>query len=145
MQTSPNGRKLIEGHEELRLKAYQDSKGVWTIGYGHIAGVKEGDTCTQEQADAWFAEDLKTSEHAIYDYVQYPVNQNEFDALVSLIFNIGVAAFKSSTVCHLLDEGDPQGAANAFLMWTKSGGKFVQGLLNRRNAERALFLTPETT
>lgn len=145
MQTSPNGRKMIESFEGLRLSAYRDSVGIPTIGYGHTADVHDGDVITQEQADDFLAVDLHQAETALYKALWgVALTQNQFDALVSLTYNIGGGAFKKSTIVKKILERDMEGAADHFLDWNKAGGKVVQGLANRRAAERALFLTPET-
>jgi lysozyme len=138
--TSPKGRALIESAEGLRLDAYLDGRGIPTIGYGHAIGVKMGDSCTQEMADAWLAADLKTAENCITHMAKVPINQNQFDALVSLAYNIGCGNFGKSSVLRALNDGQIQSAAQAFLMWNKIGGEVSQGLTNRREAERSLFL-----
>jgi lysozyme len=142
MITSPAGRKLIEEFEGLSLAAYQDQRGIQTIGYGHTAGVKSGDTCTQAEADAWLGYDLQTAESAV-NSMCVSLTQNQFDALVSLTYNIGIGNFGESTVRKRLTIGTPdyQGAAEAFLMWDKTNGAVNPGLVNRRTAEKALFLT----
>ena len=143
MTTSPNGRKFIEDMEGVRLKAYQDGGGVWTIGYGHILGVKSGDICSFDQADQWLTADLAVAETAVGNpnIVTHPLTQNQFDALISFTFNLGVGAFEHSTLLRLLNGGDVNGAANQFLLWIHIKGVVNPGLLNRRTAERALFLT----
>lgn len=145
MTTSDAGRKMIENFEGCALTAYQDQRGIWTIGFGHVdpAVVKEGLTCTQGEADAWLAYDLKTAESAVNRDVKVPLNQNQFDALVSLTYNIGSGNFLESTVLRRLNLGpDYEGAADAILMWDKTDGEVNPGLVNRRTAERTLFLTP---
>lgn len=141
--TSASGINLICSFEGLELKAYDDSVGVWTIGYGTtvINGVKvkKGDTCTLEQAKSYMASDLKKFEAAV-NKVTVPLNQNQFDALVSLAYNIGTGAFASSTLLKKLNGGDYKGAAAQFDVWNKAGGKRMQGLVNRRAKEKALFL-----
>jgi lysozyme len=144
MTTSENGRKMIEGFEGLALKAYADQKGVPTLGYGHTASVKLGDTCTPQQADVWITGDLATAEEAVNRLVTVPINQNQFDALVSFTFNEGQGHLGSSTLLSLLNQGATTGAANQFLAWVYVNGVKDNGLLNRRKAERLLFLTPET-
>ncbi|MFC2994952.1 lysozyme [Acinetobacter sichuanensis] len=140
--TSPAGIDLICSFEGLELKAYNDGVGVWTIGYGTtvINGVKvkKGDTCTVEQAKKYMASDLKKFEAAV-NKVQVPLNQNQFDALVSLTYNIGIGAFADSTLLKKLNVGDYKGAAAQFDVWVKAGGKRMQGLVNRRAVERKLF------
>lgn len=140
--TSAAGIDLICSFEGLELKAYDDSVGVWTIGYGTtvINGVKvkKGDTCTLEQAKSYMASDLKKFETAV-NKVTVPLNQNQFDALVSLTYNIGTNAFADSTLLKKLNAEDYKGAAAQFDVWVKAGGKRVQGLVNRRAIERKLF------
>ncbi|MGV5004808.1 lysozyme [Acinetobacter variabilis] len=145
MHVSPNGVDLICNFEGLRLKAYDDGVGVWTIGFGttkYPSGirVKKGDTCTLDQAKAYMQNDLKAFEQTVNSVVKVPVNQNQFDALVSLAYNIGSTAFKNSTLVKRLNEGNYKSAANQFDVWVNAGGKRMQGLVNRRAAEKALFL-----
>ncbi len=143
--TSDVGVDLISGFEGTRFKAYDDGVGVWTIGtgttvYPNGAKVKQGDTCTPEQAKAYFKHDLAKFEKTVNESVTVPLNQNQFDALVSLTYNIGSGAFNNSTLLKKLNKGDYQGAADQFLAWKKAGGKVLPGLVRRREAERALFL-----
>lgn len=142
MKISTNGIDLICSFEGLRLKAYDDGVGVWTIGYGTtvINGrkVKKGDTCTLEQAKSYMAQDLKQFESAV-NQVKVPLNQNQYDALVSLAYNIGVGAFLSSTLFKKLNAKDYKGAAEQFDRWNRAGGKVMRGLTNRRAKERKLF------
>lgn len=140
--TSAAGIDLICSFEGLELEAYDDGVGVWTIGYGTtiINGVKvkKGDTCTLEQAKKYMASDLKKFEAAV-NKAQVPLNQNQFDALVSLTYNIGTGAFADSTLLKKLNAGDYKGASAQFDVWVKAGGKRMQGLVNRRAVERKLF------
>ncbi|MGL6034947.1 MAG: lysozyme [Acinetobacter johnsonii] len=142
MKISTNGIDLICSFEGLRLKAYDDGVGVWTIGYGTtvINGtkVKKGDTCTVEQAKSYMAQDLKKFESAV-NQVKVPLNQNQYDALVSLAYNIGVSAFLNSTLLKKLNAKDYKGAAEQFDRWNRAGGKVMRGLTNRRAKERKLF------
>ena len=145
MKLSQNGVNFIKSHEALRLKAYQDSKGKWTIGWGHTKGVKPGDVITREQAEqfirddfAWVARTLNADLVAGRD--KPLVTQNEFDALCSLVFNIGSDAYLDSTVRRKIKQGDKMAAARAFKMWVYSEHKFIQGLANRRADEVRLFL-----
>lgn len=145
MHVSPNGVDLICNFEGLRLKAYDDGVGVWTIGYGTTKypngiRVKKGDTCTLDQAKAYMQNDLKAFEQTVNSAVKVPVSQNQFDALVSLAYNIGSTAFKNSTLVKRLNEGNYKAAANQFDVWVNAGGKRMQGLVNRRTTEKALFL-----
>ena len=144
MNISANGINLICGFEGLELKAYDDGVGVWTIGYGTtiINGVKvkKGDTCTTEQAKSYMAQDLKKFESAVNTAVKVPLNQNQFDALVSLTYNIGTGAFKDSTLLKKLNAKDYKGAAAQFPRWNRGGGRVLNGLVKRRKIEMELFL-----
>jgi lysozyme len=141
MQTSDVGKKLIKSFEELRLTAYRDLVGVLTIGWGHTGpDVFDNMTITEEDAENLLEHDLYRAEKAIQDKVFVTLNQNQYDALVSFIFNVGVGNFESSTLLKLLDTNDFIGAANQFLRWDHAGGKEIAGLLRRRQAERQLFL-----
>lgn len=142
MNYSENGRKATEGFEGLRLTSYQDSVGVWTIGYGHTSGVHAGMTCTAEQADQWLQEDIQGAVYVVNKVVTVPLNQNQFDALVDFVFNLGSGNFQNSTLLKLLNQGNYQGAANEFPKWNHAGGVVVAGLTKRRNAEMVLFNTP---
>ncbi len=141
---STAGINLICSFEGLRLNAYDDGVGVWTIGFGTTIypngiRVKRGDTCTEAQAKAYMAHDLKKFELAVNSSVTMSINQNQFDALVSLAYNIGTNAFKNSTLVKKLNANDIRGAAAQFSVWNKAGGKVMQGLVNRRAVERKLF------
>ncbi|WP_227061841.1 lysozyme [Acinetobacter pittii] len=143
--TSNVGVDLITSFEDTRTKAYDDGVGIWTIGIGttvypNSVKVKQGDTCTLEQAKTYFKHDLAKFEKTVNESVTSPLNQNQFDALVSLTYNIGSGAFRGSTLLKLLNKGDYKGAADQFLVWNKAGGKVMKGLVRRREAERALFL-----
>lgn len=145
MHVSPSGIDLICNFEGKRLMAYDDGVGVWTIGFGTTIypngiKVKKGDVCTEAQAKAYMAYDLKKFELAVNNTVNVSLNQNQFDALVSLAYNIGANAFKNSTLVKMLNAGDIRGAANQFDVWIKAGSKRMQGLVNRRAKEKALFL-----
>lgn len=140
MQLSQSGLKLTEMAEGCRLEAYQDSVGVWTIGYGHTNGVCAGQVITQEQADALAYADEAQAVEAVNRLVNIPLMQGEFDALVDFVFNLGTAAFASSTLLKLLNGGDLAGAASQFVLWDHAGGKELAGLLRRRLAEKQLFV-----
>ncbi|EPH35702.1 lysozyme [Acinetobacter gyllenbergii] len=145
MKTSRVGINLITSFEDLRLAAYDDGVGVWTIGFGttvYPSGVrvKKGDVCTKAQAVSFFQHDLRRFEAAVNQAVKVVINQNQFDALVSLTYNIGEQAFKDSTLLKKLNAGDFMGAADQFPQWNKGGGKVMKGLVRRRAAERELFL-----
>lgn len=145
MKTSAAGRKAITQREGNKLKAYLDSVGVLTIGVGHTSNagppkVTKGMTITAAESDAILSRDLATFERAVERSVKVPLSQNEFDALVSLAFNIGGGAFAKSTLVRKLNAGDKAGAAEAFLSWNKAGGKVLKGLVTRRQSERRQFL-----
>ena len=140
MNISDNGIELIKQFEGLRLEAYQCSAGVWTIGWGHTSGVKQGDKITTEQALDFLRSDLEKFENAINNLVTVKLNQNQYDALVSFVFNIGINAFKQSTMLKFLNAGHYPLAAGQFDLWIYSSGKKTQGLINRRKKEKDLFL-----
>src|SRR5690348_9873974 len=106
MKTSPHGIKLLENREGVRLTVYKDSKGIPTVGVGHVVlpedGLKLGDKITQAQCDAFLAHDLGKCENAVNGAVKVPMTQNQFDAMVSFAFNIGVEGFKTSSVVRKL-------------------------------------------
>ncbi|ENX58808.1 MULTISPECIES: lysozyme [Acinetobacter] len=145
MKTSQVGINLITSFEDLVLTAYDDGVGVWTIGFGTTVypngvKVKRGDTCTKAQAVSFFQHDLRRFEAAVNQAVNVVINQNQFDALVSLTYNIGETALKESTLVKKLNAKDYAGAADQFPQWNKGGGKVMKGLVRRRAAERELFL-----
>lgn len=142
---SPAGIDLISHFEGLKLEAYYDQAGVCTIGYGttvypHGQPVQIHDRCSVEQAKRYMHHDLARFEKAVSSSVNVPLTQNQFDALVSLTYNIGAGAFKNSTLLKLLNQGDYVGASQQFDVWVKAGGQTVQGLVNRRAIEKAYFL-----
>lgn len=142
---SQNGINLLSSFEGCELAAYLCPAKVWTIGFGttvYPSGVKvkKGDTCTPDQAKQFKAHDLKRFEKTVNDLVKVPLTQNQFDALVSLTYNIGTGAFEKSTLLKKLNVSDYQGAADQFTVWNKGGGKVLQGLVSRRAKERELFL-----
>lgn len=141
MKISAAGLELLKGHEGLRLKAYPDTGRVATIGYGHTHGVRLGDTCTKEQAATWLGQDAHLAEVAVNGLVRVPLTQNQFDALVSFVFNVGGNAFATSTMLRLLNSGDYAGAAKQFDRWVYDNGKVINGLVLRRADERDLFLS----
>jgi lysozyme len=137
---SNTGLHLTEESEGCRLRAYPDSTGIPTIGYGHTKGVRLGDVCTQEQAERWLREDIAYAEAEVNRVVRVPLTQGEFDALVDFTFNCGRGNFDHSTLLALVNKGDMVHAAAQFERWDKAGGKVVAGLLRRRQAEAAEFL-----
>ena len=143
MRLSNPSRERLKRLEGFRAKAYIPVPGdVPTIGYGFTHGVKMGDVMTRAEADARLIEELRPYEMAVWQACTNEPNQNEFDAMVLLCFNIGPAGFKKSTVLKAHNRGDHQAAARAFGLWNKSGGKVYAGLTKRRAEESALYLTP---
>lgn len=139
MQLGPKGEALIKGFETLALVAYPDQGGIMTIGWGHTPASK-GQTCTSDQAQAWFLADTGAACRAINTAVDVAITQDQFDALVSFTFNVGIGAEAHSTLIRILNGGDTAGAADQFLVWNKVNGVENAGLTRRRAAERALFL-----
>lgn len=132
---------IIKKHEGLRLEAYLPTPNdVWTIGYGHTHTTKQGMKITAGQAESLLRKDILWVEKAVNKLVVVPLTQNQFDALSSLVFNIGEKAFGSSTLLRLLNSGDYEGAANQFPRWNKQKGRVLNGLTKRRQEERQLFL-----
>lgn len=133
---SNRGLALIKKWESCRLEAYDDGTGTWTIGWGHTAGVKQGDTCTQAQADAWLLEEVVIYNNNVqsFDHI-YHWTQNEEDALTSFAYNIG-------SINQLTANGTRTKTqiAEKMLLYVNAGGKYMEGLYNRRKQEQALFL-----
>ena len=142
MQLGAAGKALIQSFEQCKLYAYQDQRGVWTIGFGHTLGVVPYLTCTQDQADAWFVQDTQAAVNGVIRSLDVAVNQNQFDALVSFTYNCGVGSEAHSTLVRLLNNGDAAGVAAQFLVWDHVNGVVDPGLERRRAAEQALFLSP---
>lgn len=140
MQISREGIDLIKRHEGVKLKAYLCPAGVWTIGYGSTRNVTEGMKITLRQAEELLLRDLSRFEKAVNRMVQVELNQQQYDALVSLVFNIGDGAFARSTLLKRLNAGKYHEAAEQFTRWNKAGGKVLPGLVKRRAEERELFL-----
>ena len=143
-KTSDVGKSLIKSNEGFRAEAYICPAGVPTIGYGttRINGnpVTLGTKITTDEADQFLEEDLKVFEDAINGNVLVKLTQNQFDALVSFVYNVGIGNFKNSTLLKKLNSGDYLGASDEFLKWNKGGGKVLSGLTNRRRTEQQLFL-----
>jgi lysozyme len=130
---------LVKASEGCRLTAYRDSVGVWTIGYGHTRGVREGQAITQDEADALLVDDLDLAATQVRGMVTVPLTQGQFDALCDFVFNLGAGRLRDSTLLRLLNQGRYQDAAAQFRFWVMAGGKPLPGLVTRRAAERALF------
>ncbi len=138
--------ELIKRNEGCVLHSYQDSVGVWTIGYGHTGPeVQPGQTITQAEAEQLLRGDLEKFQDGVDDALtdDADTSDNRFGAMVSLAFNIGLGAFAKSTVLREHNAGHHQAAADAFLMWNKAGGQVLKGLDRRRHEERALYLQPD--
>ncbi len=143
MKLSAKGATFIKGYEQCRLTAYQDSHvpPIWTIGWGHTGPeVHEGLIWLQAYADQVFEQkDSLYAQHTVDTLVAVPLSQNQYDALVSLVYNIGAHAFATSTLLRLLNAGDIGGASGQFMVWNHSGGVVSLGLTRRRMAEEQIF------
>ena len=135
------GLNIIKESEGLRLEAY-NLGGQWLIGYGHSRTAEAGMTITEAQAEQLLREDVRDSEDAVRRMVLVPVNENQFSAMVSLAYNMGSGGFSRSTVLEALNEGDYEQAADNFRNHNRGGGEVIPHLTERREKERALFLTP---
>lgn len=131
---------LITQFEGCKLNSYQDQGGIWTIGYGNTRNVGPKMFCTLEEAHEWLDDDIREHAEQIDKVITVTVSQNQFDALVSFVFNVGFGNFFKSSLLQKLNEKNYLGAADEFLRWDKIHGIEIQGLLNRRKAERELFL-----
>lgn len=141
MKLGARGEALIKTFETLQLKAYKHfPTEPWTAGWGHTKGVTDQTVCTPQEAEQWFLQDTSEAVAAINSNVRVPLTQNQFDALVSFAFNVGIANEAHSTLLMQLNAGHPDLAANEFLNWTHVGRKVAAGLERRRAAERSLFL-----
>jgi lysozyme len=145
-ETNQAGRCLIGRAEGLRLESYLDGA-VWTIGWGttRINGkpVTAGMKITREQAADYFNHDIAIFERDVENAVKVPITDNQFSALVSLTYNIGIGNLRSSTLLKKLNKRDYKGAAAEFDRWVYAGGKVLSGLVERRKKEKQLFLTPD--
>jgi len=139
---SANGLKLTEEFESLSLNAYQDGTGVWTNGDGNTHNVTPGSTITAAQATSDLAANVEGAAYVVNTVVTTPLNQNQFDALVDFVFNLGSGNFQSSTLLRKLNNNDFVGASQEFPKWNHAGGVVVDGLTRRRLAEQVLFNTP---
>jgi len=139
MNISQEGLSLIKKFEGCELEAYKCAAGVLTIGYGSTKGVKEGDTITQEEADKLLLHEMEEYEGYINNNVTVDLKQNEFDALVSWVFNLGPANLKASTMLKVLNNKEYDDVPAQIKRWNKAGGKVLQGLIRRREAEALLF------
>jgi len=139
MNISEEGKALIKKFEGCELDSYICSGGVWTIGYGHTAGVKQGDKINQDEADHLLTGDLEEFEGYVSNAVEVALDQNQFDALVAWTFNLGPSNLKSSTMLKVLNEENYSKVPSEMKRWNKAGGKVLEGLIRRREAEALLF------
>jgi lysozyme len=139
---NPAGINLLKRFEGFRNEAYQDPVGVWTIGYGFTKGVKRGDYLSEDEAEERLREEIAAFEAGVNNLIKAPTNENQRAAMTSLAYNIGLGAFRKSTVLRRHNARDYEGAAKAFGLWVKAGGKVLKGLVRRRAAEAELYLTP---
>ena len=140
MHISDEGFDLIKHFEGCELEAYKCAAGVWTIGYGHTKDVQEGDVWDKEKAEFMLWRELE-DEYEVYvnDLVTVPINQCQFDALVSWVYNLGPANLKNSTMLKKLNAGEYEEVPSQMKKWNKANGKVLEGLIRRRAAESLLF------
>lgn len=158
MKVSDKVIKMIKHHEGVRTKPYQCPALLWTVGVGHVIDPMHGRlkiedrknlpipdgwnrTLPMEEVDEILKKDLARFEQGVARLCPVELTQGQFDALVSFSFNVGLGNLQKSTIRMKVNRGDMEGAAEAFLDWTKAGGKVLKGLVNRRNDEKALFLS----
>lgn len=139
---SKDGMQLTESFESCRLIPYRDQRGIWTNGWGNTHGVVPGVPITQAQADADLLANVQDAVNTVNRVVTYPLNQDEFDALVDFAFNCGITAFANSTLLKYLNLGDLKRVEAEFLKWNHTNGQINAGLTRRRVAEEKLFETP---
>ncbi len=139
MMISNNCIKLLKEVEGCKLKAYRDVAGILTIGYGHTERVREGDCLTPQEAIDLLYDDIKPRSNAVKNMVLVPLEQWQFDALVSFVFNIGTTAFDHSTLLKRLNQNLYDSIPNQMRRWVYADGKIVKGLVNRREKEIALW------
>ncbi len=139
MNISNEGISLIKKFEGCELESYQDSVGVWTIGYGHTKNIKEGMTISKEQADNMLLNELDEYCEYVEKAVDVTLKQCEFDALVAWTYNLGPTNLNKSTMLKKLNNKEYQDVTHEIKRWNKAGGKVLQGLVRRREAESLLF------
>jgi len=139
MKISQEGISLIKKFEGCEYNAYKCAADVLTIGYGHTKDVKEGDLVTQQEAENLLTKDLEEFEESVIEAVDMPMSQHQFDALVSWTFNLGPSNLNSSTMLKVLNKGDYEDVPAQIKRWNKAGGKVLEGLTRRREAEALLF------
>ncbi|MGC9309319.1 MAG: lysozyme [Candidatus Nanoarchaeia archaeon] len=136
---SNTGLEMIKGFEGFREEAYRCPAGVWTIGYGTTGDVSQGDTITKSEAEARLRKDLESRERVVREYVDVNLSQQQYDALVSFVYNVGEEAFRNSTLLRKLNKGDYEGASQEFGRWVYANGQKLEGLERRRDIEARLF------
>ena len=139
MKISEDGLELIKKFEGCETTAYQDSVGVWTIGFGHTKGVEEGQTCSIEDAESMLANEMDEYEGYINNMVKVDLQQHEFDALVAWVYNLGPTNLGESTMLKVLNGGQFDRVPEEMNRWTRAGGKILEGLVRRRQAESLMF------
>ena len=139
MKISEDGLELIKKFEGCETTAYQDSVGVWTIGFGHTKGVEEGQTCSIEDAESMLAEEMDEYESYINNMVKVELQQHEFDALVAWVYNLGPTNLGESTMLKVLNGGQFDRVPDEMNRWTRAGGEILEGLVRRRQAESLMF------
>jgi len=140
MKISEEGLDFIRRFEGFRSEAYQDSAGVWTIGYGTTEGVHPGMKVNRDEAERMLADDVEWAEAAVNDLVRRELGQSQFDALVSFVYNLGKPALRSSTLLQEVNAGNEAYVAREFVRWVHAGGRPLKGLARRRVAEADLYL-----
>ena len=143
MKISEKGLQLLKHYEGCELTAYRCSADVLTIGYGHTKGVTEDMVITQEEADQMLQDEMPEYEGYINDKVTVELNQDQFDAMVCWVYNLGSGNLSSSTLLKVLNEGDYEGVPEQMKRWNKAGGKVLNGLIKRRDSEAKLFCSEE--
>lgn len=139
MNLTPAAVEMVKRFEGCSLFAYRCPAGRWTIAWGRTRGVKEGDICTQAQANQWLAEDVALFANGVRKLVKVPLTDNQFGALVSFAYNVGLAAFANSTLIRKVNAGNFDGAREEFARWVNAGGKRLDGLVRRRAAEAEMW------
>jgi len=139
MKISEDGLELIKKFEGCETSAYQDSVGVWTIGFGHTKDVEEGQTCSIEDAESMLADEMDEYEGYINNMVKVDLQQHEFDSLVAWVYNLGPTNLGESTMLKVLNGGQFDRVPNEMNRWTRAGGEILEGLVRRRQAESLMF------
>ena len=139
MKISEDGLELIKKFEGCETSAYQDSVGVWTIGFGHTKGVEEGQTCSIEDAESMLTDEMDEYDGYINNMVKVDLQQHEFDSLVAWVYNLGPTNLNESTMLKVLNGGQFDRVPDEMNRWTRAGGEILEGLVRRRQAESLMF------